>query len=160
MDNKATNPMSEYLLKLQLIINNTEFKDKAEANKYETLETKLKGDAYVRAINKDDVFDSYTYDSKLIYNLLDKAGFDSDTIFKMIKDPILIPFTYKQILTRMGRESYIENYKEENKYYLELTGFPSDKTDEVLIPDEFYDIYGVKEGDAMYVAPENRVRRW
>ena len=26
--------------------------------------------------------------------------------------------------------------------------------------DEFYDIYGVKEGDAMYVAPENRVRRW
>ena len=26
--------------------------------------------------------------------------------------------------------------------------------------DEFYEIYGVKEGDAMYVAPENRVRRW
>ena len=26
--------------------------------------------------------------------------------------------------------------------------------------DEFYDIYGVKEGDPMYVAPEERVRRW
>lgn len=26
--------------------------------------------------------------------------------------------------------------------------------------DEFYEIYDVKEGDAMYVAPENRVRRW
>ena len=79
---KAINPMSEYLLKLQLIIDNTEFKDKAEANKYETLESKLAGDAYVRAIRKDDVFDSYQYDSKLIYNILDAAGFDSDTIFK------------------------------------------------------------------------------
>ncbi|MBQ4312187.1 MAG: M13 family metallopeptidase [Oscillospiraceae bacterium] len=26
--------------------------------------------------------------------------------------------------------------------------------------DEFYDIYGVKEGDPMYIAPEERVRRW
>ena len=26
--------------------------------------------------------------------------------------------------------------------------------------DEFYEIYGVKEGDPMYVAPEKRVRRW
>lgn len=138
---KAINPMSEYLLKLQLIIDNTEFKDKAEANKYETLESKLAGDAYVRAIRKDDVFDSYQYDSKLIYNILDAAGFDSDTIFKMIKDPILIPFTYKQILTQIGRENYIRDYKETNKYYLELTGVPSDKTDEVLIPDGFYDIY-------------------
>ncbi|MBR4223585.1 MAG: M13 family metallopeptidase [Oscillospiraceae bacterium] len=26
--------------------------------------------------------------------------------------------------------------------------------------DEFYEIYGVKEGDPMYIAPEERVRRW
>ena len=26
--------------------------------------------------------------------------------------------------------------------------------------DEFYEIYDVKEGDPMYVAPEERVRRW
>lgn len=26
--------------------------------------------------------------------------------------------------------------------------------------DEFYEIYDVKEGDPMYVAPENRIRRW
>ena len=141
MENKATNPMSEYLLKIQLIVNNTEFKDKAEADKYETLETKLKGDAYVRAIRKDDVFDSYQYNPKLIYNVLNAAGFESDVIFKMINDPVLIPFTYKQILTQIGREKYINDYKEENKYYLELTGVPADDTDEVLIPSEFYDIY-------------------
>ena len=26
--------------------------------------------------------------------------------------------------------------------------------------DPFYEIYGVKETDALYVAPENRLRRW
>ena len=26
--------------------------------------------------------------------------------------------------------------------------------------DEFYDVYGVKETDGMYVAPENRVGIW
>ena len=26
--------------------------------------------------------------------------------------------------------------------------------------DEFYEIYGVKEGDPMYIEPEKRVRRW
>lgn len=30
----------------------------------------------------------------------------------------------------------------------------------VALFDEFYEVYGVKEGDAMYVAPENRVTRW
>ena len=139
--NKATNPMSEYLLKIQLIITNAEFKNKTEADEYETLDTKLKGDAYVRAIRKDDVFDSYTYDPKLIYQVLEKAGYNTDTIFKMISDPILIPHTYKEILTAIGRRLYIDNYKEENKYYVELTGTPYEKSDEVLLPDEFYNIY-------------------
>ena len=26
--------------------------------------------------------------------------------------------------------------------------------------DEYYDIYDVTEGDPMYIAPENRIRRW
>jgi len=26
--------------------------------------------------------------------------------------------------------------------------------------DEFYDVYGIKETDKMYVAPENRVKVW
>ena len=26
--------------------------------------------------------------------------------------------------------------------------------------DEFYDVFGVKEGDAMYIAPEDRTRIW
>ena len=34
-DNNRQSPISEYLLKLQLIVSNTVFKNKTEANKYE-----------------------------------------------------------------------------------------------------------------------------
>ena len=58
-NHKAQNPMSEYLLKLQLIVNNTEFKDKELADKYETYETKQYGNAYVNAVLKKDSYKSY-----------------------------------------------------------------------------------------------------
>ena len=61
-DNKS--PISEYLVKLQLIITNTEFKNKNEANKYETLEMSQAADAYINAVNKTDKFESYQYDKK------------------------------------------------------------------------------------------------
>lgn len=141
MDNRATNPMSEYLLKIQLIITNSEFKDKSIAKKYETLESKLAGDAYVRAIKGDDLFDSYVYDKGLLYSVLSDAGYDENRIFKMIADPILIPQSQKEKLTVIGRKLYLQTYKETNKYYMDLMGKPLDKSDEVLMPDEFYMIY-------------------
>lgn len=30
----------------------------------------------------------------------------------------------------------------------------------LMMLDEFYDVFGVKEGDAMYIAPEDRTRIW
>ena len=62
MNNRANNAMSEFLLKIQLIVSNTEFKNKTEAMKYETIQSKMDGEAYVRAINKTDIFESYKYD--------------------------------------------------------------------------------------------------
>ena len=66
---QIANPMAEYLLKLQLIVTNSEFKNDEEANKYETLESKLAGEAYVRAVLKTDIFESYQYDGYRVYNL-------------------------------------------------------------------------------------------
>ena len=57
---RANNAMSEYLLKIELIVSNAEFKNKTEANKYETLESKMNGEMYVRAKNETDIFESYT----------------------------------------------------------------------------------------------------
>ena len=138
--NKATNPMSEYLLKIQMIVTNTEFKDSAEARQYETLESKLKGDAYVLAKNKTDVFGSYEYSDTLMRSVLSEA-FDEATVERYIKTPLLIPQKYKEILQAIARHQFLSAYKESNEYYLSLTGTPSSTDDEVLLPDSFYNIY-------------------
>lgn len=143
--NKANNPMSEYLLQIQLIVSNTEFKNGSEASKYETLDSKLKGEEYVRAVLKTDIFESYEYDSNVVYDLLNRAGYDDDKIMYMIKNPTTIPQVYKAQLLEDARNVRIANYVEPNKYYMDLTGNPSSDKDEVLVPDEFYEIY---ENDA------------
>lgn len=145
--NKAQNPMSEYLLKLQLIVNNTEFKNKAEANKYETLESKEAGSAYVRAKLKTDIFESYQYDSKEVYKVLASYGYSDSRIFYFLENPQMIPQTIKDILMTEERDKLIVSYVERNPYYTRLMGIPFPGNDEypadeiLTIPDEFYDLY-------------------
>lgn len=144
---QAQNPMSEYLLKMQLIVSNTIFKDGAEAAKYETMESKIQGDKYVSAMTGKDVFESYEYDSRKVYTYLEKKGYKEDQIFFMIKHPVTIPQQYKNELMSEAREHFLDNYVEENKYYLMLSGqpypgsldYPADEI--VLIPDAFYEMY-------------------
>lgn len=139
--NKATNPMSEYLLKLQLIVSNSEFKDTAEARQYETLESQLKGEAYVRAMTKTDSFTSYEYSNELMYRVLDDFGYPQDRILYLIKNPVMMPQRCKDVLQAIARNEYLSAYKESNKYYLTLSGQPSEDELIVLVPDGFYDIY-------------------
>ena len=139
--------MSEYLLKLQLIVNNTEFKNKAEANKYETLESKEAGSAYVRAKLKTDIFESYQYDSKEVYKVLASYGYSDNRIFYFLENPQMIPQTIKDILMTEERDKLIVSYVERNPYYTRLMGIPFPGNDEypadeiLTIPDEFYDLY-------------------
>lgn len=145
--NGALNPMSEYLLKIQLIVNQTEFKNKTEASSYETVETKLAGAAYVRAVLKTDIFESYTYDPRVLYTALAAYGYDENKIFYLIDHPQMIPQTIKNKLLDEKRSFLIANYVERNQYYVRLTGTPypgdSDTPPEkvLLLPDEFYWIY-------------------
>ena len=149
--NSTNSPMSEYLLKIQLIVSNTEFKDKSEARKYETIETSLGGDLYVRAKTGTDAFESYTYNSKEVYNALHKMGLDDKTIMRYISNPVIMPQTIKNKLLNEARAVYLATYKEPNKYYLMLTGTPFPGNDEIppdpvlTIPDEFYEIYRSEE---------------
>lgn len=147
MSAQMVNPMAEYLLKLQLIVTNSEFKNKEEADKYETLDSKMNGDAYVRAVTKTDIFESYQYDGKHVYNLLAKEGYDEDRIFLLMENPSMLPSDIKNVLLDEARKTFIATYDEPNKYYVMLTGkpFKGNKTipaDEILlIPDEFYERY-------------------
>ena len=147
MSAQTVNPMAEYLLKIQLIVTNTEFKNKEEANKYETLESKLEGDKYVRAKTKTDMFENYQYSDIDIYNALQQRGYDEDRIFLLIKNPAMIPSDVKDELLDVERNIFINSYVEQNKYYASLSGKPfvgNDTTpaDPIInIPEGFYEQY-------------------
>lgn len=163
MSTQAKNPMAEYLLKLQMIVSNTEFKNKEEADKYETLESKLSGDAYIRAVNKTDIFESYQYDGRVVYDLLVKKGYDEKRIFILMENTSMLPNDVKDTLLESARASLISRYDEPNKYYVTLSGkpFKGNKdfpADEILtIPDEFYERYSadtaLTRGQAIHEIP-------
>ena len=146
-NSQAQNPMSEYLLKLQLIVSNTEFKNKALAQQYETMESHIQGDKYVSAKTGKDIFESYEYDSRDVYNYLASKGYDEPKIFFLIQHPQMIPQKYKDELMIEAREKFIASYQEQNRYYLMLNGLPFPGSDtevaeeEVLIPEGFYEMY-------------------
>ena len=147
MGAQTANPMAEYLLKLQLIISNTEFMNDEEAKKYETLETRLKGDEYVRAVTKTDMFESYQYEDFVVYNALASRGYEEDRIFMYIRNPFMIPKDVKNELLEGKRQEIINTYVEGNRYFASLTGKPFAGNDKVpadeiaIIPDGFYEIY-------------------
>ena len=121
VEQSAMNSMSEYLLKLQLIISNTEFMNKEEATKYETMETKMEGTKYVNAVLETDVFESYDWDAFYLKQVLIQFGFAEEQIQKYLKTPDFIPYQVKNILLKKAREQRIQSYREPNKYYLNLT---------------------------------------
>jgi hypothetical protein len=110
MSAQITNPMAEYLLKLQLIIVNTEFKNTEEAKKYETVDSKLNGDMYVRAKNKTDKFESYEYNEMYLYDVLIKRGYSDQRAVFMSKNPMAIPMDIKTELLEEARALFIAKY--------------------------------------------------
>jgi hypothetical protein len=145
--NEKANPAAEYLFELQMIVNNTTFKNKDEANKYETTEYKLAGMEYINAKNKTDTFEAHQYSSKQLYNIMSQFGYPEDQIFFYIKNPSAIPFDIKRIMLQDRRDYITSTYVEKNKYYSTLAGIPFAGTDEipadeiVTIPDGFYYMY-------------------
>lgn len=164
MSAQIANPMAEYLLKLQLIIVNTEFKNTEEAQKYETAESKLNGAAYVRAVTNTDLFESYDYDPIMLYDTLIRAGYSDERARFMSKNPITIPRNIKEKLWADARANFINTYDEPNKYYANLAGLPfkgneNIPADEIVpIPDEFYAKYrndgAILKGQAIHELPK------
>ena len=144
---RAQNPMSEYLLKLQLIVTNTEFKNREEASKYETVDTKMDGDAYVRAVMKTDIFESYDCTPQMLYTSLQNYGFEDDRCMFLSQHPSAIPISIKNAMLEEFRAIRIQTYEEPNKYYVNLTGkpFPGSKTEkpelDIPVPEDFYKLY-------------------
>lgn len=148
---ESKNSMAEYLLKLQLIVSNTEFKNKSEADKYETMEYKMLGEAYCRAVTKTDSVDMYRYNDKALFDYLIQQGYSNDVALKYTQDHMLLPNHIRNVIMDEQREKLISDYVEQNPYYHMLSGkpfpgsskYPADKL--VPIPYEFYKAY-ISEG--------------
>ena len=111
VDNKS--PVSEYLIKLQLIVSNTEFKNKVEANKYETVEMSKEADLYINAVNETDNFASYQYDADYVAARLMEEfgnGEDLEKLKYMVANPHTIPQDIKNELRDEARAITIANY--------------------------------------------------
>ena len=160
---KSKNPMAEYLLKLQLIVTNTEFKNKSEAYKYETGEYKTAGEAYCRAMTRKDSFNAYQYDPTTLYAKLIEYGCDDATATRYVHDHTLIPGHLQTIIMDQKREEFVSNYKEPNPYYVMLSGKPFQGSDKypvenpVSIPYEFFKAYASEgvlyEGMPIHLMP-------
>lgn len=149
MNFSHNNPMSEYLLKLQLIITNSEFKNKKRAQLYETIESTINGNKYADAKLNKDIFESYEYQNYHIDLVLQKLNYDQNFINLCLTNHDIIPLNAKNMLKEEQRRLYILNYVEPNKYYLNLSGKPYEGTefekDPIInIPDEFFSIYADK----------------
>lgn len=157
------NPMAEYLMKLQLIVSNTEFKNKEEAQQYETVEMYLAGDKYCNAVNQQDAFTSYEYDPRFVYQTLLDNGIPEEKVPMYVENMVLIPNPIKKILLEYERQKTIDEYVELNPYYTMLSGIPYPGSsflppEEIItIPDEFYDIYenknAITRGQAIHEMP-------
>lgn len=158
------NPMAEYLMKLQLIVSNTEFKNKEEAQKYETVDMYLAGDKYCNAVNQQDAFTSYEYEPRYVYQVLLDNGIPEEKIPMYMENMVMIPNPIKRILLEHERQKTIDEYVELNPYYTTLSGIPYPGSsflppEEIItIPDEFFDIYenknAISRGQAVHEMPE------
>ena len=157
---KMMNPASEYLLKLKLLISNTEFKNSYEALQFETVSTKKAGMRYVSAKAKTDSLASYTVDPDMIRQIMEAYGYNDLTIVRCVNNPLLMPTECKESILQIYRAGYIGGFIETNKYYANLAGIPmtidiEDRNgnpvpkDEIFtIPDKFYDMYS--NDDSIY----------
>ena len=147
MDSLMTNPMGEYLVKIQLIIANSEFKNKELADKYETFEMHQAANLYLAAIKGNSGFSINDIEQRTLFDLLLKRGFSDDDAMKYSLNPVMLPSDIKNLLADDERFDIITRYEEKNKYYINLTGKPfmGDSVTEpdkvMLIPESFYSRY-------------------
>lgn len=65
--------------------------------------------------------------------------------------------SYARVWARLGTAEYITN----SSFLNDVHSSDNVRVDAVVASlDNFYDLYDVKEGDAMYIAPENRLNLW
>lgn len=118
-------------------------KDKSEADKYETVETRRLGDMYCSA--------SLEMDSLITYDVIHEeslrvAGIsDADTIKIYLDDRTKIPSKYIPSILKNERKIFFSEFEEGNDYYRMLMGLPPIGADYIFLDYEDMQMYGFEE---------------
>ena len=154
---KDANPLSGLYNDFVAILKDLVIKYTNEAESYETLETKKKGDQYVAAYYKMDTFYSYNYTEEDF----NEIGFhDKDKIAQYMANRRLVPVKYRDALLKRHRDklvgyyqttngitSWVEgSYVEKNEYYRKMAGLPPlDATEEdfIYVPEDVGKSFGI-----------------
>lgn len=118
---EIVNSFKKYLI---AIVPNIVYKSVTDAEKYETMETRLAGDHYVDARLGTDLFESYLSES-FSESVLNQVGiYDKFQIEQIQSDKYLIPVSLRDKVLELKRKEIIDNYEEKNNYYRALNGLP------------------------------------
>lgn len=100
------------------------FKSVTEAEKNETMASRLAGDQYIDARLETDTFMSYLPGS-FSESILNQVGIhDKKQIESIQSDKFLIPDALRDKVVELKRKEIIANYEEKNNYYRALLGLP------------------------------------
>lgn len=139
------NPLENIYKSFISILNNLTIKYNYKADKYETIEIRMKADEYLDALNEKDTYETYVdytrkelkavgcTDEKLLYEL------------ERTEDISIIPLKYHNDLLLQRRKYIVDHYEEQNNYYRELNGYPPLKDNDVIYPPkDIIDTYGLE----------------
>ena len=118
------NPLKKLYSDIINIIKTVEIKYKAEADKCETLDMTRSADEYIRAMLKEDTFNSYyEYDEDAIRIALNLGVNDDINVYQLNRDEI--PYDKRDELLNQQRICVKNKYIERNNYYRKLNGLPN-----------------------------------
>lgn len=123
-ESRQTDPLQDLFADIKKILEFIEFKDLAEATKYETSETRDMSEMWMNA--------QLGIDSYLTYrNLWNISMFQEVVSNVKLKDvqywinhPANVPIEFRDNILRRGREKFMASYQEKNDYYRMLNGLP------------------------------------
>ena len=138
------NPITRLYTDIINILNSMTIKYSVKADEFETMESKSKGDRYINALMKKDVFTMY--DDYTVQEYIDSGVTDENLIRQYRENRFIVPVSIQKKLIALRRDREIRDYEEQNNYYRMLNGYPDiEDTDFVYVSKEYCEKYDIPE---------------
>ena len=116
------NPFIDSLLYyVKYLACNSVVKLEFEADRYETASSANNGDTYISAYEGRAIFESFKY-IESDYNSI--GIMDKEEIRGYMKDQDSVPLKYRDLLLKVGKKRFMDEYDEQNNYYRMICGLP------------------------------------